>query len=118
MGVDNLLLGFSIALVVQRRQRGIKLAFNVEMLAGVAPGLVETDMAAEYLEVAEACFANARALDQAQPDDPLQGRDLLRDRRLRVAEALGRALDAAGVRDRKQGRSKYGAKAPGKGGVK
>jgi small subunit ribosomal protein S12 len=27
-------------------------------------------------------------------------------------------LDAAGVRDRKQGRSKYGAKAPGKGGVK
>ncbi len=27
-------------------------------------------------------------------------------------------LDAAGVRDRKQGRSKYGAKAPGKGGAK
>ena len=31
----------------------------------------------------------ARALDQPQPDDPLERRDLLRDRRLRVAELLG-----------------------------
>ena len=42
----------------------------------------------------------ARPLDQAQPDDPLERRDLLRDGRLRVAELLGGAPERALVRDR------------------
>ena len=44
----------------------------------------------------------ARPLDQAQPDDPLERRDLLRDRRLRVAEPLGGAPEGALVGDRLQ----------------
>ena len=42
----------------------------------------------------------ARTLDEAQPDDALERRDLLRDGRLRVAEPLGRAPERALVGDR------------------
>ena len=42
----------------------------------------------------------ARALDQPHPDDALERRDLLRDRRLRVAELLGGPPERALVGDR------------------
>ena len=42
----------------------------------------------------------ARTLDQRLADDPLERRDLLAHRRLRVAEPLGRATERALVRDR------------------
>ncbi len=42
----------------------------------------------------------ARALDQLQADRPLERGDLLRDRRLRVAEALGGAREGALLGDR------------------
>ena len=44
----------------------------------------------------------AGALDELEPDDALERRDLLRDRRLRVAEALGGSAERALVRDRLQ----------------
>ena len=43
------------------------------------------------------------ALDELLADDPLEGRDLLADRRLRVAEALGGPSEGALARDRLQG---------------
>jgi hypothetical protein len=42
----------------------------------------------------------ARTLDQPQADDALEGRDLLRDGGLGVAEALGRPAERAFVGDR------------------
>ena len=42
-------------------------------------------------------------LDEAQADDPLERRDLLRDRRLRVAEPLGGLPEGSLVRDRLEG---------------
>ena len=42
----------------------------------------------------------AGALDEPQPDDALERRDLLRDGRLRVAEPLGRPAERALVGDR------------------
>ncbi len=42
----------------------------------------------------------ARTLDQRLADDPLERRDLLAHRRLRVAEPLGRAAERALARDR------------------
>jgi hypothetical protein len=44
----------------------------------------------------------ARTLDQLLADDALQRRDLLADRRLRVAEALRRTAERAVLRDRLQ----------------
>ena len=41
----------------------------------------------------------ARALHEPHPDDPLEQRDLLADRRLRVAEGPGRAAERALARD-------------------
>ena len=45
----------------------------------------------------------AGTLDQALADDALEGRDLLADRRLGVAELLGRAAEAALRRNRLEG---------------
>ena len=45
----------------------------------------------------------ARAVDQLLADDPLEHRDLLADRRLRVAELLGGAAERALLGDRLQG---------------
>ena len=42
------------------------------------------------------------ALDEAQPDDPLERRDLLGDRGLRVAELLRGLSERSLVRDRLQ----------------
>ena len=45
----------------------------------------------------------AGTVEEALPDDPLEGRDLLADRRLRVAEALCRAAERPRLRDRLEG---------------
>ena len=45
----------------------------------------------------------SRALDEPEPDDALEGRDLLRDGRLRVAEPLGSATERPLVGDRLEG---------------
>ena len=46
---------------------------------------------------------SARPFDETLADDPLEGRDLLADRRLRVAEPLGGSPEGAFLGDRAQG---------------
>ena len=60
-------------------------------------GVAEEDLAG--LGEGDRAWATG-ALDQPEPDDPLERRDLLGDRRLRVAEILGGLAERPLVRDR------------------